>query len=160
VGAPATVTRFVAGIDSIQVQGARVRALRIVERSAASPVPVTMWFDEAGRLLRSQYASPFGLTETALTDSATAMRANEGGALSEEQYARTLVKTTIKIPQARRVEAMRLALSVEDSAFAWPDLNGPGQRVLSKQPRQVVLEVTRRHAPAGHHRFPVASTAA
>jgi hypothetical protein len=159
-GVPAAVTRTLVGIDTVPFRGGGAAVRRIVERSTASPVAVTYWIDGDGTIVRSAYDSPFGRTESELADSATAMLANEGGTLAEEQYSRTLVPTHVRLPQARRMEMLRLALTTRDTSFEWPALDGDGQRVLSRAQGWLVLEVTRRRPPAGTHPFPVAPTAA
>ena len=153
-GAPATVTRVLVGIDSVWAYGDRVGARRVIERSTASPMPITYWLDARGQVLRSSYDSPFGRTESELVDSATAV-ASSGGRLTDEQYTRTLVPTGIKLPQPRRLAMLRLVLSRKDTSLTWPDLTSEGQRVISATPDRLELEITRREPPPGPHPFPV-----
>lgn len=155
---PAIVTRVLLSFDTITTAIGRRSVRRVVERSSASPVAMTYWIDSAGAVLRSGYDSPFGRSETALADSAVAVAANAGASLSDEQYARTIVRTGIRLPQARALASLRVAITRRDTSLRWPTFDEPGQRVLSRTSDRVVLEIERQRVPEGPHPFPVAAT--
>jgi len=157
---PGVVTRVLRGIDTIDLAGTRRTARRVVERSSATPMAITYWIDSAGTVLRSSYESPFGKTKADLVDSATALAANAGGSFSPEQYARTLVRTRLRLPQARRLVMLRVALTRRDSSLRWPSFDEPGQHVISRAADTIVLEIDRQQVSPGQHRFPVAGTQA
>lgn len=158
LAAPATVTRTLAATDTITVAGRTLEARRVLERSAALPVAARTWIDAAGRLLTTAFDSPLGTMVSVLADSASAVPASAVAVLGDDQFSRTLVRTHLRIPQARRLAMLRLALRA-DSSLPWPDLEGPGQHVRSAAPGTLVLQITRRDPPAGSHPFPVAVTA-
>lgn len=150
-------TRRVLAVEEVESQGLRVRALKVEERLEASPLPATLWLGPGGRLLRMEQASPFGVVEVVASDPATAARAAEGGELPEESYGGTLVRTGMRIPRPRSLELMTVELRHRNPALGWPDLSGPGQRVLRATDDTRVLEVTRRR-PAEGVPFPVPMT--
>lgn len=136
-------TRRVLAVEEVESQGLRVRALKVEERLEASPLPTTLWLGPDGRLLRMEQAGPFGVVEVVASDPATAARAAEGGELPEESYGATLVRTGLRIPRPRSLELMTVELRHRNPALGWPDLSGPGQRVLRATDDTRVLEVTR-----------------
>lgn len=157
--APAVVTRRLTAIETIAIGGHSVVARRFIEQSTASPLTTTYWIDSAGLALRSAFDSPFGKTESELTDSATAMSA-AGATMSEDQYTQTVAATQVRIPQARNLAMLRLSLTRLDTALAWPAFDEPGQRVISRTADRVEIEITRANVPVGFHPFPVAATPA
>lgn len=150
-------TRRVLAVEEVASQGLRVRALKLEERLEASPLPTTLWLSPDGRLLRMEQAGPLGIVEVVASDAATAARAAEGGELPEESYGATLVRTGLRIPRPRSLESMTVELRHRNPALGWPDLSGPGQRVLRATDDTRVLEVTRRR-PAEGVPFPVPVT--
>jgi transglutaminase-like putative cysteine protease len=156
----ATVVRRLVAIAPTRRGSNTVTARQVIDRSSTSSIPVTQWLDPQGVSFRTEYQGPFGLTETAEADSVEAMNAATGGSLPEEQYSRTIARTQIKLPRARELDYLRLALQVPDTAIAIPDLSGPGQREVSRGAHQVVLEIRRRWPRLKQAAFPVAATAA
>lgn len=150
LNAPVTVTRTVSARDSL---------VTILERNSGSPVLSTYRVDASGRVLSTQLELPFGRLEVMLADSATAIRGAAGGSLGGEAYARTLVRTGIRLPRAREIDRLRVRLESPVMASAAASLEGPGQRILSRDDHSLVLEITRRRAsaPVG---FPVPPTPA
>ena len=157
---PSVVARVLLAVDTITIAGSRRIARRVVERSSATPMPITLWIDSAGIALRSSYDSPFGKTDVDLVDSTTALAANAGGSFSAEQYAGTLVPTRLRLPQARRLVMLRMELTRRDTALRWPAFDEPGQHVVSRAPGKVVLEIRRQLSSPDPHPFPVAPTPA
>ena len=137
----ATVTRVATARDSL---------LTFVERSTAAPLPTTIRVNEHGRMVETQLDLPFGRVQIALADSAIAMAASGGGSLGDESYARTLARTGIKLPRAREIDVLRVRLeSTAGDGFgsdSFPDLSGAGQRVLARDARSSLVEISRRRA--------------
>jgi hypothetical protein len=150
LNAPAKLTRTATARDSL---------LTVVEQSSASPVVTTIWMDAAGRALLTEFDLPFGRAQVTRADSATAMAASRGGTLGDDAYARTLVRTGIRLPRAREIERMRVRLVSPAMRPAVPSLEMAGQRVLASDDTSAVLETTRRR-PMASAPFPVAMTLA
>ena len=66
------------------------------------------------------------------------------GRIPEEQYARTLVRSNIRLPQARLIESLTLAIrrTTGDGRVS-PSFAGPGQTVVDKTPGRIVLRIDR-----------------
>ena len=153
LNAPATVTRVAIARDSL---------LTLIERSTATPLATTIQLDKHGRTVNTQFDLPFGRVAIGRADSAAALAASGGGSLSEESYTRTLVRTGIRLPRAREIDRLRVRLewtangdgSRRDS---FPNLAGPGQRVLARDRSSSTIETSRRR-PRTTSVFPVAAT--
>lgn len=150
LNAPATVTRLVTSRDTL---------LTLTERSSATPLATTLRVDKQGRAVNTQLQLPFGRVDVQLADSVAAMAANGGGSLSEESYTRTLVRTGIKLPRAREIDVLRVRLESTERGTRFPDLTGPGQRVLVRDGGVSTVEITRR-LPRTQATFPVTQTPA
>lgn len=158
LGAVATVTRKAVGMETVSSEGRDVQALRIEEQVSGYPGKRTLWLDGEGRLLASEETSPFGTLKTFRADAVTARRiAQEGGELPGEAYSNTIVRTQIRIPEPRRAEWLRLRLIHRNPDLGWPDFNRPGQKVVEKTDRSLILEVSR-PKPIHGLSFPVPAT--
>lgn len=160
LGLVATVTRTAVKAETISSQGREVAALRVEEQVSGYPARRTLWLDGEGRLLASEETGPFGAMRVFRADAATARRTAEaGGELPGEAYTATIVRTQIRLPEPRRVEWLKLRLRHRNPDLGWPELERPGQKVMEKTDRELVLEVS---SPRPVHglSFPVAATEA
>jgi hypothetical protein len=71
------------------------------------------------------------------------MAAGAGGELPEESYGATILATQVRLPQARRISKVVLELRHRNPDLGWPDMNGPGQEVVSASRDRLVLAVER-----------------
>lgn len=158
LGAVAAVTRTAAGRETIASAGRQVPALRVEEQISGYPSKRTLWLDAEGRLLATEASSPFGAMRVFRADAATARRiGKEGGELPAEAYSGTIVRTQIRLPQARRTEWLKLKLIHRNPDLGWPDFNRPGQTAAEKTDRTLVLEVSQAKPDYGLS-FPVPVT--
>jgi hypothetical protein len=157
-GTVSEVTRTLLGRDTVHLRGAPVAARRVEERSTALPVATVLWLDAEGRLLRLAQNGPFGEMRITAADEGAARLAAGGGELPAESYAGTLVRTQVRLPRAREIDALTLELRLRDPSRNWPSLASPGQEVLEQSADRLVLRVTRPE-PAGSQSIPIAPTA-
>lgn len=144
LGAVATVTRTAVGSETITSEGREVSALRVKEQISGYPSQRTLWLDGEGRLLASEETSPFGAMRVFRADAKTARRiGEEGGELPGEAYSGTIVRTQIRLPQPRRTDWLKLKLIHRNPDLGWPAFDRPGQTVVDKTDRALVLEVSR-----------------
>ncbi len=142
-------TRTVVGRETLDIGGERVSVLKVIERYAEYPVESTVWLDDDGDQVRSAATSPFGEMSFALASRKEALDQAGVGRLPEEQYARTLVRSNVRLPQARIIESMTLAIRrTTTPGPVWPALAGPGQTVLEETPSRVVLRIDSPRRPA------------
>ncbi len=135
LGTTVHVTRRFAGRD------ASGHAL-VEERIEGTPGASQLVLDDEGRALAETEDSPFGRVSVLLSDTARA-RSAAGAGPRAEVYARTLRRANVRLPDARRLDRLRVAIALDDPEVAWPDLEGPGQHVVEATPRRRVLELSR-----------------
>jgi transglutaminase-like putative cysteine protease len=141
-------TRTVVGRETLEAAGKRVPVLKVVERYAEYPVESTVWLDAEGDQVRSSAVSPFGEMSFVLASREEALDLAGAGRIPEEQYERTLVRSNIRLPQARLIESLTLAIRRTTGAGqVWPSFAGPGQTVLENTPGRIVLKIDRPDRP-------------
>ncbi len=141
-------TRTVVGRETLEIAGKSVPVLKVLERYAEYPVESTVWLDAEGAQVRSSAVSPFGEMSFVLASREEALDLEGAGRIPEEQYARTLVRSNVRLPQARLIESLTLAIRRTTGAGqAWPLLAGPGQTVLERTPGRIVLRIDRPGRP-------------
>jgi hypothetical protein len=142
-------TRTVVGRETLDVGGKRVSVLKVIERYAEYPVESIVWLDGEGDQVRSAATSPFGEMSFALASREEALDQAGAGRLPEEQYAKTLVRSNVRLPQARLIESVTLAIRrTTTPGPVWPALAGPGQTVLKETTSRVVLRIDSPRRPA------------
>lgn len=144
LGTVATVTRTAVAAETIASEGRDIQALKVEEQISGYPAKRTLWLDGEGRLLASEEPHPFGTMRVFRADAATARRAGqEGGTLPDEVYSESIARTQIRLPDPRRIEWLKLRLDHRNPDLGWPAFDQPGQRVVEKTARTLVLEVSR-----------------
>lgn len=141
-------TRTVVGREILEIGGKSIPVLKVLERYAEYPVESTAWLDADGDQVKSSAASPFGEMSFMLASRDEALDLAGAGRIPEEQYARTLVRSNVRLPQARLIESLTLAIRRTTGAGpGWPSLATPGQTVLEQAPDRIVLRIDRPHLP-------------
>ncbi len=144
VGRVMSGTRTAVGRETLEISGKSVPVLKVVERYADYPLESTVWLDAEGDQVRSSAVTPFGEMSFVLSPREEALDLAGAGRLPEEQYARTLVRSNVRLPQARLIESLTLAVRrTAGDAKAWPSFAGPGQTVLEETPDRIVLRIDR-----------------
>jgi hypothetical protein len=129
--------------------------VKVEESLSGLPLRRTLWLSPDGEIVRSEDPSPFGPMIAARASREEAERAALGGDLPEEVYAATLVRTNVRLPEPRRLERLVLELRHRRPELGWPDLSGPGQRVLERTAQTLTLEIVRQH-PDRAYPYPLA----
>jgi transglutaminase-like putative cysteine protease len=135
------VTRKLLEADAkLSAPGLKGECARAQERMEGYPGTRTVWLDRDGRMVRQTEPSPLGETEVILSDRLVALGAG-GGTLPAEMYDATLVRANVRLPGPRALERLVVRLRHKDTALDWPELEGPGQRVLRREGAELLLEV-------------------
>jgi hypothetical protein len=151
------VTCTVIGRETIEVSGTKVAAVKVEETLEGYPAKRTVWLDRDGFDLRQTEPGPFGATEVLRSTRAAALAAAGGGELRGEMYDQTLVRSNVRLPAPRSITRLCCELVQKDRSLGWPEFDGPGQKVLHKEPGSLTLEICRPEpAPAASR--PVADT--
>ena len=146
-GETAKGRRKVLARENVAVEGRSVSTLKVEEVLDTTGIAGTSWLDENGEPVRSEMPTPFGLSEIVRTDRDEALASAGGGELPAEMYERSILKTNVRLPRARALEMVRVRLALRDNGAGWPDLNRPGQTVVSQTDRELVLENRRVAVP-------------
>jgi transglutaminase-like putative cysteine protease len=145
--------------EPLHIEGREIRALKTEETLEAAGAKSTSWLDERRESVRQEMPTPFGPALIVPATRAQALEAAGGGTLPEEIYARSIIKTNVRLPQARTLDYVKLRITRRDPAGDWPDFTGPTQKATAKTAATLDLEVRRPALPPSVRR-PVAVTEA
>lgn len=98
--------------------------------------------DREARTLEEQEDSPLGVIRIERSDESTA-RSRLATAAQPERYVHSLLRSNVRLPDPRSLARLRLRLVLDARGDGWPELDGPGQRVVGRTSRERTLEVTR-----------------
>ena len=145
--------------ETLSVEGREVRALKVEETLEAAGVKSVSWLDERRESVRQEMPTPFGTAQIVPATREQALAAAGGGALPDEIYARSIIKTNIRLPRARTLDYLKLRITRRDPSGEWPEFAGPNQKAGAVTAATLELENRRPVPPAGARR-PVAVTEA
>jgi hypothetical protein len=143
--------------ETVSAGGREVRALKVEETLEAAGAKSQSWLDENRESVRQEMPTPFGTAQITASTREQALSAAAGGALPEEIYARSIIKTNVRLPGARTLDFLKLRITRRDPSGEWPDFAGPTQRAGAKTAATLEMELRRAALPAGAQR-PVAIT--
>jgi hypothetical protein len=143
--------------ETLVVEGREMRALKVEETLEAAGVKSVSWLDERRDTVRQEMPTPFGTAEMVFSTRDQALAAAGGGSLPEEIYARSIIKTNVRLPRARALDYVKLRITRRDPSGEWPEIAGPDQKVVAKTAASLEVEI-RRPAFAAGARRPIALT--
>lgn len=144
---PARGKRTCLGREKIRVLGREIQALKTEELLEGTGAKALAWLDADHEAVRQEMATPFGAAEFVRATREQAQAAAGGASLSEEIYARSVIRTDIRLPKARTLLGMKARLVRRDTSLDWPDLGTTQQKVLDRAAGSLDLEVRRPAAP-------------
>jgi hypothetical protein len=134
LGSVSTVTRtFLAREET---------GLKIAEEASGLPGKATVWLDGEGRILRQVQPGPLGEIELVRTTKERALAAT-AATLPAESYKQSLVRSNIRLPDARQIERLRIRIIHKKPELGWPDFASENQTVVEKSADSVVLKIRR-----------------
>jgi len=136
------VTRTAELRENVETGTGTVPCLRLKETCAEMPIARILWVDRDGFEVKTSDPSPFGELQSLLSTEAAADLASSGR-IPEEQYQNTIVRSNVRVGQARQLEAMTLKIKHRRPELGWPVFDGPGQKVLEQTPQTIVLRIDR-----------------
>lgn len=145
--------------ENVRIGGGEVRALKVEEVLEGAGAKIESWLDAERQPLRQEMPTPFGVAEIILATREQALQAEGGGALPEEMFERSILRTAVRLPQARTLEYLKARLTPRDPVSAWPEFPGPSPKAAARTGTTIDLEVRRPKIP-GPARLPVAGTEA
>ena len=105
--------------------------------------PARMVLDADGQLLEESQPGPFG--EITLRRSTEAVRdaQSRDAPLPDELFTRSLVPSNVRLPEPRAIDELKVRIDLKNPETGFPELEGPGQRVLERARDHIVLAVRR-----------------
>ncbi|MDH7511663.1 MAG: transglutaminase-like domain-containing protein [Clostridiales bacterium] len=152
-----TLSRTLKARENLEIAGARLTALRIEETLRDMPTKRTLWLDEEGFIIKQEEPGPFGVIEAIRSDKERALLAASGGELPVEMYERSIIKANVRLPRSKPIDRLKVRLTHRNPELGWPELTQPGQQVIEKTEKMLILEV-KRLEPRKETLFPVALT--
>jgi len=144
---PVKGKRTCLGREKIKVLGREIEALKTEEFLDGTGAKAIAWLDAGHEAVRQEMPTPFGAAEFVQSTREQAQAAAGGGSLSEEIYARSMIKTAVRLPKARTIERLKARLIRRETGLDWPDLGTPQQKVLARTAKTLDLEMRRPAAP-------------
>ncbi len=143
--------------EPLTIEGREIRALKVEETLDAAGVKGLSWLDERRESVRQEMPTPFGTAQIVPATRDQALAAAGGGSLPEEIFARSIIKTNVRLPRARALDYLRLRITRRDPSGEWPEFAGPNQKAGAQTAATLELDNRRIVPPAGVRR-PVAVT--
>ncbi len=145
--------------ETLSVEGREIRALKVEETLETAGVKSMTWLDDRRESVRQEIPTPFGTAEMVFATRDQALAAAGGGSLPEEIYARSILKTNVRLPRARALDYLRLRIGRRDPSGEWPEFAAPNQKAGAKTAASLELDLRRLVPPPGARR-PIAVTEA
>ena len=144
--------------ESVDVDGRVIRTLKVEETLEAAGAKSQSWLDERRESVRQEMPTPFGTAQIVAATKEQALAASGGGSLSEEIFARSIIKTNVRLPRARTLDYLKLRITRRDPSGEWPDFAGPTQKAGPTTTAAAMEMELRRTVPPAGARRPVAGT--
>ncbi len=136
------VTRTAELRENLETGTGTIPCLRLKETCAEMPIARILWVDRDGFEVKTSDPSPFGELQSLLSTEAASDLASSGR-IPEEQYQNTIIRSNVRVGQARLIESMILKLKHRRPELGWPAFDGPGQKVLERTHQSIVLKIDR-----------------
>jgi len=147
LSAPQRVQCTAEDFETVSIDGAPTRLLRAKVAAEREGRPRTAWFDASGRELRSEFALPFG---TMVATQASTEPQIRGGDVPADVFARTLIRSNVRLPRPRALDKLVVRLAFDDPAERLPPLDSADERVTEHDANGTVIEIDRAEVPASN----------
>ena len=138
-----TSERQLAGEEEIDFHGQKIKARKIEETTPGVGSTRQVWIDEAGNEIKSVESSPFGDLIVVASTEEEVLMGIEGLSSSGDQYQVSLIKSNVRLPQARVGQRLVIRIQTDKPESDWPDLNHDYQRVISQTAETTILAISR-----------------
>jgi hypothetical protein len=133
--------------EILTIDGVNIQTRKLEMRAEGIPTPWTLWIDDEGRTVRLLQDSPFGLIKTERQLRARSAQL-VGATLPEESYEGTLAVSNVRLPHPRELNSVTVELTKKQSdGVDWPDFASETQKVVSKTPDRLVLQISQTKLP-------------
>ncbi|MGB9835365.1 MAG: transglutaminase-like domain-containing protein [Candidatus Saccharicenans sp.] len=133
--------RILLGEEELTIAGQRIKARKLEEKFSGLPQVRKVWIDEQGNEVRSEEPSPFGQMVMVLSNEQEARAGLEETAPGQDQLSASLVKSNVRLPQARNLDRLVVRLKHKNPALGWPQLESDSQKIIKREEDVVLLEL-------------------
>lgn len=135
--------RILVGEEDLEYRGEIIKARKIEEKFLGQGDTRQVWTDLEGNEIKSIQSSPFGEMITLLSDEKEALSGLELTMLSQEHFQSSLIKSNVRLPQARGLEKLVVRLKHKNPNIGWPEIQNDYQRVVAMSDDTLIVELNR-----------------
>jgi len=143
LGTIATITDKLVSVGEVVIEGQRRQGLKLEQQMSGLPGTTILWLDPSGWLLKQLSPSPVGDIQALRTMSPNSRSATNMATMPSETFTKSVITSNVRLPDERLIERTILQITHKRPDLGWPDFTASNQRILSKSPTQIVLEVLR-----------------
>jgi transglutaminase-like putative cysteine protease len=144
LSAPQRVQYTAEASETRAIAGAPRQLLRVKVAAEGDP-PRVAWLDAHGREARSEIAMPFGMM---VASEASAEPTPASGEMRADLFAKTLIRSNVRLPRARSLEKLVLQVTLDDPAVQLSPLESADVRITQRDAAGAVIEIERVRVPA------------
>ncbi|MGB9893299.1 MAG: transglutaminase-like domain-containing protein [Candidatus Saccharicenans sp.] len=144
--------RVLASEEELEYRGEKIKTRKIEEKLSGLAYLRQVWMDDQGNEIKAVEPSPFGEMITLISSEKEALSGLEASSPRQDQYQATLIKSNVRLPQARGLERVVIKLKHQKPELGWPEIQNEYQRVREKTQDTMILELKRVEAKLGPKR--------
>ncbi|MGB9907195.1 MAG: transglutaminase-like domain-containing protein [Candidatus Saccharicenans sp.] len=141
--------RTLVGEEVVDCGRGKIRARKVLDRLSPLVSTREVWLDEEGNEVRAVESSPLGELVTCLSSEREVMEALALARGQEQFFTSTLIVANVRLPQARQLERVVIRLRHRKPELGWPELQNECQKILEKDDRTLVVELSRQRLRGG-----------
>lgn len=135
--------RELVGEEEVECGRNKIRARKVIDRISPLVTTREVWLDGGGNEIRAVEPSPFGEFVTCLSSEQEVMEAMMASTGQEQFFLSSLVKSNVRLPQARQLERVVVRLNHKKPELGWPELENEYQKILENKNSSLVVELSR-----------------
>lgn len=121
----------------------KILARKVIDRISQVGTARQVWLDVEGNEVKAVEPSPFGDIVTCLSSESEIMSAMAASRGREQFFQSSLVRSNVRLPQARGLEKVVVRLKHSRPEMGWPDLENEYQKVLEGSEETRIVELKR-----------------
>lgn len=141
--------RTLVGEEEVDCGRLKIKARKVLDRLSPLVSTREVWLDAEGNEIKAVEASPLGELVTCLSSEQEVMEALALARGQEQFFTSTLITANVRLPQARQLERVVIRLRHRKPELGWPELENEYQKILEKDDRTLVMELSRQSLKGG-----------
>ncbi|RFT15738.1 MAG: Transglutaminase domain protein [Candidatus Saccharicenans subterraneus] len=144
--------RTLVGEEVVDCGRNKMTARKVIDRISQIETTRQVWLDMEGNEVKAVEPSPFGDIVTCLSSEQEVMEAMAASRGQEQFFQSSLIRSNVRLPQARGLDRLVVRLKHSQPELGWPDLANEYQKILENSGEVKVVELKRvplRSSPDG-----------